>query len=76
MDEPITYAVWLLNAGAVAIGFFLAPRRLWRAFMRGCGSTNLYRLKKEKKNLEEQIERRRLRGREFLEWLNQVPKRN
>jgi len=30
--------------GAVAMGSFLAPRRLWRAFMRGRGSTNLYRL--------------------------------
>jgi hypothetical protein len=76
LDESITYAAWHLNAGAVAIGFFLAPRRLRRAFIRGCVSTNLYRLKKEKKDLEEQIERRRLLRKELLEWLNQVPKRN
>ena len=38
------YAAWILNGGAVMIGFFIAPRRLWRAFVRGWGGTNLYRL--------------------------------
>jgi hypothetical protein len=38
------YAAWLLNAVAVAMGLFLAPRRLLRAFVRGRGGTNLYRL--------------------------------
>jgi hypothetical protein len=38
------YVAWLLNAGGVAMGLFLAPRRLWRAFVRGRASTNLYRL--------------------------------
>ncbi|MGH7567884.1 MAG: hypothetical protein ACREL9_02775 [Gemmatimonadales bacterium] len=38
------YAAWLLNTGAVAMGVFLAPRRLWRAARRGRHGTNLYRL--------------------------------
>ena len=38
------YAAWFLNAAAVAIGLILAPRRLWRAFVRGRSSTNLYRV--------------------------------
>jgi len=38
------YAAWILNMGAVATGFFLAPRRVYRAFLRGRRSTNLYHL--------------------------------
>lgn len=38
------YAAWVLNAGAVAMGLFLSPHRLWQAFVRGRTSTNLYRL--------------------------------
>lgn len=38
------YAAWLLNAAAVGMGIVLAPRRLWRAFVRGRRSTSLYRL--------------------------------
>jgi hypothetical protein len=33
---------WLLNAGAFAVGLFLAPRRVFRAFVRGRGVRNLY----------------------------------
>jgi hypothetical protein len=35
-------AAWLLNLGAFPIGFILAPRRMWRAFLRGRGSDTLY----------------------------------
>jgi hypothetical protein len=38
------YAAWILNLGAVAIGLFLAPRRVVRAFQRGWRCTNLYHL--------------------------------
>jgi hypothetical protein len=34
---------WLLNLGAFTIGLFLFPRRLFRAFIRGRRSANLYR---------------------------------
>jgi hypothetical protein len=33
---------WLLNAGAFAVGLFRAPRRVFRAFLRGRGVPNLY----------------------------------
>ena len=35
-------AAWLLNLGAFPIGFVLAPRRVWLAFLRGRGSDTLY----------------------------------
>lgn len=35
-------AAWILNAAAVAIGLFLSPRRVFRAFARGRRSRNLY----------------------------------
>jgi hypothetical protein len=38
------YAAWLLNLGAVGLGFLVAPRRVWRAFVRGRRSITLYRL--------------------------------
>ncbi len=38
------WAAWLLNFGAFAIGLFIAPRRLWHAFVRGRRSRNLYHL--------------------------------
>jgi hypothetical protein len=50
------YAAWLLNAGAVAMGLFLAPRRLWRAFVRDRSSTNLYRLGFDERWLDETVE--------------------
>lgn len=37
------YAAWLLNLQAMAIGLALAPRAVFRAFMRGRHSANLYR---------------------------------
>ena len=33
---------WLLNLGAFTVGMFFFPRRLYRAFLRGRHSTNLY----------------------------------
>lgn len=35
-------AAWLLNLGAMGIGMWLAPRRVFRAFVRGRRSTSLY----------------------------------
>ena len=37
------YAAWVLNGAAVAVGLLIAPRRTWRAFLRGRRSGNLYR---------------------------------
>jgi hypothetical protein len=34
---------WLLDLGAFTVGLVLAPRRVWRAFLRGRRSANLYR---------------------------------
>ena len=36
------WVAWVLNLGAMAIGFVIAPRRTWRAFIRGRHSGNLY----------------------------------
>ena len=36
------YAAWLLNLGAMAIGLAIAPVRIYRAFVRGRHSRNLY----------------------------------
>jgi len=36
------WVAWVLNLGAMAIGFVIAPRRTWRAFARGRRSGNLY----------------------------------
>ena len=33
---------WLLNSGALAIGMLIAPGAVWRAFVRGRHSRNLY----------------------------------
>jgi hypothetical protein len=35
-------AAWVLNLSAFGVGLCLAPRRMWRAFMRGRNSHNLY----------------------------------
>lgn len=37
------YAAWVLNLLVFPVGFFLSPRRLFRAFVRGRHSRNLYR---------------------------------
>lgn len=36
-------AAWALNLAAFTIGLAIAPRRLWRAFIRGRSGTTLYR---------------------------------
>ncbi len=36
------FAAWFLNVSASAFGIVLAPRSLWRAFVRGRHSENLY----------------------------------
>lgn len=36
------WAAWLLDAGAFAAGLVFAPRRVWRAFVRGRHSRTLY----------------------------------
>jgi hypothetical protein len=35
-------AAWVLNLGAFVVGLFIAPRKLFRAFVRGRHSENLY----------------------------------
>jgi hypothetical protein len=37
------YAAWYLNLSALAVGVFLAPGAMMRAFTRGCHARNLYR---------------------------------
>jgi hypothetical protein len=37
------WAAWVLNASAFAVGLVLAPRRVYRAFVRGRHSRSLYR---------------------------------
>lgn len=37
------YAAWVLNLQAWSLGLFLAPRRVFQAFIRGRSSSNLYR---------------------------------
>jgi hypothetical protein len=36
-------AAWLLNLGGMALGMLIAPRRMWRAWLRGRQSQSLYR---------------------------------
>jgi hypothetical protein len=36
------WAAWVLNAGGFGYGIFVAPRRIYRAFMRGRSSRTLY----------------------------------
>jgi hypothetical protein len=36
-------AAWILNLYAMAIGLWIAPRAVWRAFLRGRRTRNLYR---------------------------------
>lgn len=57
------YAAWLLNAAAVIIGVFIAPRRVWRAFTRGRHSISLYNLNVDEHCLDETVDsvRKRLR---------------
>ena len=57
------YPAWVLNAGAVAIGLLLWPRRVLAAFRRGRRSDNLYggEFAEELLDLEVDELRRRLR---------------
>ena len=48
------YAAWLLNFGGFGAGLFLAPRRLFRAFVRGRhATTNLYKTSFVERQLNE-----------------------
>jgi hypothetical protein len=57
------YAAWLLNLQALAIGLAIAPTAVFRAFMRGRSSLNLYRSTVDDRLLGETLEqvRKRLR---------------
>jgi hypothetical protein len=46
-------AAWFLNSGAMAVGIFLAPRRMWLAFRRGRHTANLYRTEFDQLRLDE-----------------------
>lgn len=48
-------AAWLLNFGAFAIGLFLAPRLVFRAFIRGRHTTNLYDQSYREEMLDRQV---------------------
>ena len=37
-------AAWVLNTTVMAFGILIAPRRVYRAFVRGLGCTSLYRI--------------------------------
>jgi hypothetical protein len=36
------WVAWVLNLAGMAMGFVIAPKRMWRAFVRGRSSGNLY----------------------------------
>ena len=57
------WAAWVLNAGAMAYGLVIAPRRIYRAFMRGRRSRTLYHLGWDESLLELSVSdlKRRLR---------------
>jgi len=50
------YAAWLLNAAAVIVGVFIAPRRVWRAFIRGRQCTSLYNLNVDERCLDQTVD--------------------
>jgi hypothetical protein len=37
------YAAWILNLQAMAVGLVISPKAVWRAFLRGRRTRNLYR---------------------------------
>jgi hypothetical protein len=49
------YAAWLLNLFAMGIGLGIAPRAVWRAFVRGRRSGNLYERDFDETMLEEKV---------------------
>jgi hypothetical protein len=55
------YAAWLLNAAAAIIGLLITPHRVWRAFIRGKHSCNLYNLNVDEHCLDETVDTMRKR---------------
>jgi hypothetical protein len=55
------WVAWVLNFGTFAAGLFLAPRRTWRAFVRGRHSHNLYGGEYSESLLDETVGEMRLR---------------
>jgi hypothetical protein len=55
------WAAWVLNLFAMGIGLLIAPARLWRAFVRGRHSANLYEDDFREAMLDQRV--RDLRGR-------------
>src|SRR5215831_15854810 len=49
------YAAWVLNMGAFAIGLFIAPVAVYKAFIRGRHSKNLYKLTFDDALLEREV---------------------
>lgn len=49
------HAAWLLNLFALAIGLVIAPAAVWRAFLRGRHSANLYESDFRETMLEERV---------------------
>jgi len=49
------YAAWLLNIWVLGVGLVIAPRRTYRAFMRGRVCQNLYRGNFEEALLEKEV---------------------
>jgi hypothetical protein len=49
------YAAWVLNLFAMGIGLFLAPGAVWRAFVRGRRSGNLYEREFDEAMLDEAV---------------------
>lgn len=44
-------AAWVLNFMGFVLGLLIAPRRTFRAFVRGCHSTNLYHLQLDRQTI-------------------------
>jgi hypothetical protein len=55
------WAAWVLNFGALAFGLIAAPRRTYRAFVRGRHSTNLYAGEFRESLLDERVDALRRR---------------
>jgi hypothetical protein len=49
------WAAWYLNLVVFFVGFFIAPRRIWAAFVRGRRTRNLYREPWENVRLEDAL---------------------
>ena len=50
------YAGWILNLPGMAMGLFLSPRRIYRAFLRGRQSCNFYHGKSSEDVLDQPVE--------------------